>query len=91
MLKRSGARMITAGATVDTPLGELRERALKQPSIRREGPLTRAEGEHLAMLEWAREPEADLDDLEAVKACNPASWITAEGRPRAEALVAGHR
>ena len=82
MLKRPGARMVTistAGATVDTPLGELRERALKQPSVHREGPLTRAEGEHLALLEWALEPEADLDDLEAVKACNPASWITAEG------------
>jgi phage terminase large subunit-like protein len=82
MLKRPGARMVTistAGAVIDTPLGELRERALKLPSVVREGPLTRAQGEHLAPLEWALEPEADLDDMEAVKRCNPASWITEEG------------
>jgi hypothetical protein len=56
MLKRPGARMVTittAGATLDTPLGELRERALKLPRVERDGALTRAEGDHLAMLQWA--------------------------------------
>jgi phage terminase large subunit-like protein len=82
MLKRPGARMVTistAGATVDTPLGELRDRALKLPKVTCDGPFTRAEGDHLAMLQWALAEGAELADVEAVKACNPAPWITLDG------------
>jgi phage terminase large subunit-like protein len=82
MLKRPGARMVTittAGATLDTPLGELRERALKLPRVERDGALTRAEGDHLAMLQWALPVDAEVSDLEAVKQANPCSWITLDG------------
>lgn len=82
MQKRAGARMVTistAGARVDTPLGRLRERALKLEKVKRDGAFTRAEGEHLAMLAWELPDGGNLDDLVAVKACNPASWITVEG------------
>jgi phage terminase large subunit-like protein len=65
----------TAGATVDTPLGELYERARKL-RVRTDGPLTRATGPHLAMLEWRA---GDPDDLAQVLAANPASWVTLEG------------
>jgi phage terminase large subunit-like protein len=82
MQKRPGARMVTittAGARVETPLGALRERALKLPEVKRDGALTRAVGDNLAMLAWELPEGATTDDLEAVKAANPASWITVEG------------
>ena len=82
MLKRPGARMVTistAGALVDTPLGELRDRATKLPRVERDGALTRAYGDHLAMLEWALPDGAELDDIDAVKLANPAPWITLDG------------
>jgi hypothetical protein len=69
MLKRPGARMVTistAGAVLDTPLGELRERAMKLPKVEREGALTRAYGDHLGMVEWALPADAEVSDLEAV-------------------------
>jgi phage terminase large subunit-like protein len=79
MLKRPAARMVTistAGALIDSPLGELYERARKAPSVTTGGPLTRAVGPHLAMLEWRAE---DPDSLASVKAANPASWVTIDG------------
>jgi phage terminase large subunit-like protein len=82
MLKRPGARMVTistAGAVLDTPLGELRERAMKLPKVEREGALTRAYGDHLGMVEWALPADAEVSDLEAVKQANPCSWITLDG------------
>src|SRR5262245_44484337 len=69
----------TAGARVETPLGRLRDRAMKLPSVERDGAFTRAEGEHLAMLAWELPEGADPDDLEAAQAANPASWLTPEG------------
>jgi phage terminase large subunit-like protein len=41
----------TAGWDVDSPLGKLRARALALPDVKRDGPLTRAVGPFLAMLE----------------------------------------
>jgi phage terminase large subunit-like protein len=82
MQKRAGAKMLTistAGARLDSPLGELRERCLKLPKVKREGALTRAEGPNLAMLAWELPEGAELDDLDAVKSANPASWISREG------------
>ncbi len=90
MQKRPGARMVTistAGARVETPLGALRERAMKLPKVERDRAFTRAEGENLAMLEWALPEGTEIDDLDAVKAANPASWITLEGlREQREAV-----
>jgi phage terminase large subunit-like protein len=82
MLKRPGARMVTistAGARVETPLGALRQRSLKLPHVTREGALTRAVGDNMAMLAWELPEGATTDELEAVKAANPASWVTVEG------------
>jgi phage terminase large subunit-like protein len=82
MLKRPGARLVvisTAGSDTDGVLGRLRARALRLPHVERTGALTRAVGPSLAMLEWSVADDVDIDDLEAAKAANPASWITVEG------------
>jgi phage terminase large subunit-like protein len=82
MLKRSDSRMVTistAGADVDGVLGRLRARALVQPDVKRSGAVTRAYGPNLGMLEWSVADDVDIDDLEAAKAANPASWVTVEG------------
>jgi phage terminase large subunit-like protein len=79
MLKRPGSKLLvisTAGQGADSPLGRLRGRALAQRSIRRTGALTDAQGANLRMLEWSLPDDADIDDVEQVKAVNPASWIT---------------
>jgi len=90
MLKRRGAQIVTvstAGVGADSPLGRLRSRALALPRVEREGTLTRAKGDHFSMLEWAVPEDADIDDMAAVKAANPASWITEEGlREQREAV-----
>src|SRR5215213_9460277 len=81
LLKRPDARMVTistAGWDVDGPLGRLRARALALPEVTRDGPLTRAVGASLAMLEWSAPEDWDGVDLEPVVAANPASWITAD-------------
>src|SRR4051794_30953608 len=80
LLKRPDAQLVTistAGWNVDSPLGKLRARALALPDVKRDGPLTRAVGPSLAMLEWSAE-DWDGVDLEPVAAANPASWITAQ-------------
>src|SRR5215212_6067894 len=80
LLKRPDAQLVTistAGWDVDSPLGKLRARALALPDVKRDGPLTRAVGPSLAMLEWSAE-DWDGVDLEPVAAANPASWITAQ-------------
>ena len=82
LLKRPDAQMITistAGWDVSGPLGRLRARALALPRVVREGPLTRAVGPSLAMLEWSAPEDWDGGDLKPVLDANPASWITAEG------------
>ena len=82
LLKRPDAQMVTistAGWDVSGPLGRLRGRALALPSVERTGPLTRAVGPSLAMLEWSAPEDWDGEDLAPVADANPASWITAEG------------
>ena len=74
MLKNPEARFLgisTAAASLDTPLGRLRARALAQPHVRRTGPLLEAGGDGLRWLEWSLAEDADPDDLRAVAACNP--------------------
>jgi phage terminase large subunit-like protein len=80
MLKRRDARMVTistAGADEDdSALGELRKRAVAQPKVKRTGAFTQAVGPNLALLEWSLPEEASIDDMAALKACNPASWLS---------------
>src|SRR5829696_9068056 len=79
-MKSPGSKLIvisTAGQGADSALGRLRTRALAQPKIIRKGGFTDAHGPNLRMLEWSLPEDADLDDMKAVKAVNPASWITA--------------
>ena len=55
-MKRPDARLrmiSTAGLAPEEPLAALRERALEQGEIKRDGPRTVARGENLAMVEWA--------------------------------------
>jgi phage terminase large subunit-like protein len=91
MLKRPGARMVTistAGADPEGVLGRLRARALAQPQVSRAGPLTRAVGRAMAMLEWAVADDWDGKDLGTVKDANPASWITLDGLAEQREAVA---
>ena len=79
--KRPGARLLTistAGYDVESVLGKLRARALSLPGLERDGTLTAAHDPQasFAMLEWACPPGADLSDPAAVKAANPASFVT---------------
>jgi phage terminase large subunit-like protein len=81
VMKTQGSGMIvisTAGEGADSPLGRLRGRALALPKVRRRGAFTDARGPNLRMLEWSLPEEADLDDVKAVNAVNPASWITTQ-------------
>ncbi len=77
--KAPGSKLVTvstAGQGLESPLGRIRIRALALPSVRRRGALTEARGPDLAMLEWAVPADANVDHVRAVRAANPASWIT---------------
>ncbi len=79
VMKMPGSKMIvisTAGQGADSPLGRLRSRALALAKVKRRGAFTDAQGPSLRLLEWSVPDEASLDDMDAVKAANPASWIT---------------
>jgi len=81
VMKTPGSKLIvisTAGQGADSPLGRLRTRSLGQPKVVRHGGFTDAHGPNLRMLEWSLPDDVDLDDRTAVKAVNPASWITLE-------------
>ena len=81
MLKRADAKLVTistAGIGAESPLGRLHARARTLPEIQRSGAFTRAVGKNFAMLEWALPEQAEIDDMEAVKEANPASWLSAE-------------
>jgi phage terminase large subunit-like protein len=86
LLKRPGARMVTistAGQGVESPLGQLRARALALPSVKLVGSRTAATSPDFAMLEWAVPDDADLDaDPAAMLGANPASWITLDALKR---------
>jgi phage terminase large subunit-like protein len=78
-LKRPGSKLITistAGQGADTPLGQLRARALGQPNIQRKGAFTMAHGKNMRMLEWSVPNDANIRASYTVKRANPASWIT---------------
>jgi phage terminase large subunit-like protein len=77
--KTPGSKLVTittAGQGVESPLGQMRARALALPSVKRRGALTVARGAEPVMLEWAAPPEASVDDMRHVRAANPSSWIS---------------
>jgi phage terminase large subunit-like protein len=77
--KTPGSKLITistAGQGVESPLGQIRTRALALPSVKSRGAFTEATGPDLVMLEWALPADGDIDNPRAVKQANPASWIT---------------
>jgi phage terminase large subunit-like protein len=89
LIKRRDSKLLlisTAAAQLDSPLGRMRARALAQPSTRRLGSLLEARGD-LYWLEWSLRDDIDLDDLQAVKRCNPAPWITVSDLKRQRAAV----
>ena len=76
LVKRPDAKMrviSTAGIDPEGPLAALRQRALEQGEIERDGPLTVARGEHLGMVEWAAPEDWPLERFHEA---NPASWVT---------------
>jgi hypothetical protein len=87
MLKVADCRFLgisTAAASLDSPLGRLRSRALAQPNVKRKGPVLEAGGEGLRWLEWSLAEDADPENLRAVAACNPLRTVAEirEQRPR---------
>jgi len=60
------------------PLGELRRAVYAQPGTVVDGPYRHVDTPNLSWHEWRLPDDADPDDLEAVAAANPASWITAQ-------------
>ena len=86
--KRPGAQLVTistAGQGTDSPLGQLRARALALPEVKRRGAVTDARGPGLRFLEWTLDADADVSRARVVKRANPASWITLEAIAHARA------
>ena len=78
LIKNPEAKLLiisTSAASLDTPLGRLRARALALPDQERRGAVLEARGGGLHWLEWSLPPDADPADARAVKAANPAPWI----------------
>lgn len=74
----------TAGASLASPLGDLRGKAQLLPSFRREGRYSNAiSGDgSFAMHEWSLSDDDDLADLQVVKEANPAPHWTLEALRR---------
>lgn len=78
--KRGGqiVTISTAGDDEDSPLGVMRNKALRMPGVKRDGAHTVARAKDFVMHEWACESTADLHDLRVVKAANPLRAVTVE-------------
>ena len=73
-----GGRMIaisTAGDDAESPLGKLRTAAHAMPDFSVNGAYHHASLAGFSWHEWALDRPEEADDLELVKAANPASWI----------------
>lgn len=66
----------TAAARVDSPLGQLRQRAYDTPGMKRDGKYRYVRSKSLAFHELALDPEDDTENLKIVKLVNPAPWLT---------------
>lgn len=68
----------TAGATIASPLGELRRQAYEMPGFvrdeRRKRSSVRSPNGAFAFTEWCLDPSDDPDDMALVKLVNPAPW-----------------
>ena len=76
--KTPGAKLITvstAGQGVESPLGQLRTRAMALPTVVTHGALTEARSRDFVMLEWSVPAGGNIDSAAVVKKANPASWI----------------
>jgi hypothetical protein len=80
--KRGGkmATISTAGIRGESPLWDLRERALALPSAARDGCFVTARSDdgQFVLNEWSVPDAGNADDMEQVKLANPASWHTVE-------------
>ena len=78
LLKNPTCRFLgisTAAASLDSPLGRLRTRALASPHVERKGAVLEASGAGLHWLEYSLAEDRDPEDLRAVAACNPLRTI----------------
>jgi phage terminase large subunit-like protein len=70
----------TAGATLASPLGELRRKAYEMEGFtrdhRRRRSFVRSPNGAFAFLEWCLDPGDDPADMQLVKLVNPAPWRT---------------
>ena len=66
----------TAGATFDSPLGQMRQRAHESPGFKREGTHNYLRQGSRAFHEWCLLPGDDVSDMAVVKTANPAPWQT---------------
>jgi phage terminase large subunit-like protein len=87
MLKNPTCRFLgisTASASLDTPLGKLRARALSAPHVKRDGAVLECGGDGLTWLEWSVADDQDPEDLRVVAAANPLRSVAElrEQRPR---------
>jgi hypothetical protein len=80
--KRNGQMVTisTAGVRGESPLWDLRERALALPSARRDGCFVTARSEdgQFVLTEFSVPEDGDVDDMGLVSQANPASWHTVE-------------
>jgi hypothetical protein len=90
LVKRPDARFLgisTAAARLDSPLARLRARALAG-KVSRNGAVIDAVAPGVRWLEWSLADGKPLDDFRAIKACNPAAYITAASlREQAERVT----
>jgi phage terminase large subunit-like protein len=70
----------TAGDSEESPLGRIRQTALKMPNLKRDGAHVhvRSDNGKFSYHEWSLPACADLTDYELVKQANPPSWTTPE-------------
>jgi phage terminase large subunit-like protein len=79
LIKNPTAKLVllsTAPMTADSIWGRIRERAMNQ-TVKRKGAFLDARGNGLRWLEWSLAEDASPTDMRAVKAANPAPWVTA--------------
>lgn len=68
----------TAGDSLETPLGRMRRNAYSLPGLVRDGAYRHVRTDGFALHEWALDEDDDVDDMDIVKAANPAPWQTIE-------------
>ncbi len=86
LLKNPACRFLgisTAAASLDSPLGRLRTRALAAPYVERKGAVLEANGDGLAWLEWSVAEDADPENMRTVAAANPLRTVAEMREQRA--------